>query len=288
MINRAKQLRELLAKDQILMAPGAYDVWSAKLIEQAGFPAVYMTGYGVSASTLGMPDIGLMSFEEILTMARHMASAVQVPLIADADNGYGNVLNVVRTVREYEQAGVAGIQLEDQVLPKRCGHMEGKQLISKEEMVAKIRAAVYAKQNPETVLIARTDAVAVYGFEDAIDRAIAYREAGADVLFVEAMQTREQVETAGQRIQAPLFANMVEGGKTPLYPADRLYEMGFRIVIYPVNTLYTATKAMCEALGTLRKTGDLTRIQEKTESFQNFNRMIGLEFYRDLEKQLTE
>lgn len=288
MINRAKQLRELLAKDQILMAPGAYDVWSAKLIEQAGFPAVYMTGYGVSASTLGMPDIGLMSFEEILTMARHMAFAVQVPLIADADNGYGNVLNVVRTVREYEQAGVAGIQLEDQVLPKRCGHMEGKQLISKEEMVAKIRAAVYAKQNPETVLIARTDAVAVYGFEDAIDRAIAYREAGADVLFVEAMQTREQVETAGQRIQAPLFANMVEGGKTPLYPADRLYEMGFRIVIYPVNTLYTATKAMCEALGTLRKTGDLTRIQEKTESFQNFNRMIGLEFYRDLEKQLTE
>lgn len=288
MINRAKQLRELLAKDQILMAPGAYDVWSAKLIEQAGFPAVYMTGYGVSASTLGMPDIGLMSFEEILTMARHMASAVQVPLIADADNGYGNVLNVVRTVREYEQAGVAGIQLEDQVLPKRCGHMEGKQLISKEEMVAKIRAAVYAKQNPETVLIARTDAVAVCGFEDAIDRAIAYREAGADVLFVEAMQTREQVETAGQRIQAPLFANMVEGGKTPLYPADRLYEMGFRIVIYPVNTLYTATKAMCEALGTLRKTGDLTRIQEKTESFQNFNRMIGLEFYRDLEKQLTE
>lgn len=288
MINRAKQLRELLAKDQILMAPGAYDVWSAKLIEQAGFPAVYMTGYGVSASTLGMPDIGLMSFAEILDVARHMAAAVQIPLIADADNGYGNVLNVVRTVREYEQAGVAGIQLEDQVLPKRCGHMEGKQLISKEEMVAKIRAAAYARQNPDTVLIARTDAVAVNGFEDAIDRAIAYREAGADVLFVEAMQTREQVETAGRRVQAPLFANMVEGGKTPLYPADRLYEMGFRIVIYPVSTLYTATKAVQEALATLRQTGDLTRIQEQAESFRDFNRMIGLESYRNLEKQLTE
>lgn len=288
MINRAKQLRKLLAKNQILMAPGAYDVWSAKLIEQAGFSAVYMTGYGVSASTLGMPDIGLMSFAEILAVARHMASAVQIPLIADADNGYGNVLNVVRTVREYEQAGVAGIQLEDQVLPKRCGHMEGKQLVSKEEMVAKIRAAAYAKQNPDTVLIARTDAVAVHGFEDAIDRAIAYREAGADVLFVEAMQTREQVETAGQQVQAPLFANMVEGGKTPLYPADRLYEMGFRIVIYPVSTLYTATKAVREALATLRQTGDLTRIQEQAESFRDFNRMIGLESYRDLEKQLTE
>lgn len=288
MINRAKQLRELLAKDQILMAPGAYDVWSAKLIEQAGVPAVYMTGYGVSASTLGMPDIGLMSFAEILDVARHMAAAVQIPLIADADNGYGNVLNVVRTVREYEQAGVAGIQLEDQVLPKRCGHMEGKQLISKEEMVAKIRAAAYARQNPDTVLIARTDAVAVNGFEDAIDCAIAYREAGADVLFVEAMQTREQVETAGRRVQAPLFANMVEGGKTPLYPADRLYEMGFRIVIYPVSTLYTATKAVREALATLRQTGDLTRIQEQAESFRDFNRMIGLESYRNLEKQLTE
>ena len=287
-MNQARKLRELLAKDEIIMAPGAYDVWSARLIEQAGFPAVYLTGYGVSASALGMPDIGLMSFQEILNVVKNMAAAVEVPLIADADNGYGNVLNVVRTVREYERAGAVGIQLEDQVTPKRCGHMEGKELISKEEMTAKIRAAVYAKENPDTVLIARTDAVAVNGFEDAIDRAIAYRQAGADVLFIEAMQKREQVETAGRLVQAPLFANMVEGGKTPLYPADQLYEMGFRIVIYPVSALYTATKAVREALGLLRLRGDLTQILPMAESFQNFNDMIGLSGYRELERRLTE
>ncbi len=287
-MDQTKKLRELLAGNEIIMAPGAYDVWSAKLIEQAGFPAVYMTGYGVSASALGMPDIGLMSFQEVLTVVRNMTAAVDVPLIADADNGYGNVLNVVRTVREYERAGAAGIQLEDQISPKRCGHMEGKQLISKEEMVAKIRAAVYAKENPDTVLVARTDAIAVNGFADAIDRAVAYRQAGADVLFIEAMQTREQVETAGRLVQAPLFANMVEGGKTPLYKAHELYEMGFRIVIYPVSALYTATKAVRETLGLLRQSGDLAEILPMAESFQNFNEMIGLSGYRQLESELTE
>ena len=286
-MNQAKKLRELLAGEEIIMAPGAYDVWSAKLIEQVGFPAVYMTGYGVSASILGMPDIGLMSFQEMLTIVRNMAAAINVPLIADADNGYGNVLNVVRTVREYEKAGAAGIQLEDQVSPKRCGHMEGKQLISKAEMVSKIRAAVYAKENPDTVLVARTDAIAVNGFEDAIDRAIAYRQAGADILFIEAMQTKEQVETAGRLVQAPLFANMVEGGKTPLYKARELYEMGFRIVIYPVSALYTATKAVREALTLLRQEGDLTEILAMAESFRNFNRMIGLSECRELENRLT-
>ena len=188
-MSRSKVLRNLLADNHILMAPGAYDAWSARLIEAAGFPAVYMTGYGVSASTLGRPDIGLISFQEMLTAARNICACTTVPVIADADNGYGSTLNVVRTVREYENAGVSGIQLEDQVMPKRCGHMEGKQVIPKEEMVAKLRAAAYARQDPDTVLIARTDAVAVNGYEDAIDRAIAYRDAGADVIFGEARQT---------------------------------------------------------------------------------------------------
>lgn len=286
-MSRAKKLRELLAGDKIIMAPGSYDAWSAKMVEAAGFPAVYMTGYGVAASTLGMPDIGLISFHEIVTAAHNICNATTVPVIADADNGYGNALNVVRTVREYEAAGVSGIQLEDQVMPKRCGHMEGKQLISKEEMVQKVRAAVYARRDPDTVIIARTDAIAVNGYEDAIDRAIAYKEAGADVIFVEALQTREQVENAAKLVGAPLMANMVEHGKTPLDTADNLYKMGFRIAIYPVVPLYSATKAMSEVLATLKETEDLSKCMEREVDFPTFNQMIGLKEYRDLEKSFA-
>lgn len=286
-MTKAQKLRELLAGDKIIMAPGSYDAWSAKMVEAAGFPAVYMTGYGVAASTLGMPDIGLISFHEIVTAAHNICNATTVPVIADADNGYGNTLNVVRTVREYEAAGVCGIQLEDQVMPKRCGHMEGKQLISKEEMVTKVRAAVYARRNPDTVIIARTDAIAVNGYEDAIDRAIAYKEAGADVIFVEALQTREQVENAAKLVGAPLMANMIEHGKTPLDTAENLYKMGFRIAIYPVVPLYSATKAMSEVLATLKKTEDLSACMDREVDFPTFNKMIGLQEYRDLEKSFA-
>ena len=283
-MDRAKKLRELLAGERIIMAPGAYDAWSARLVEKAGFPAVYMTGYGVSASVLGRPDIGLISFREMADMARNICACTEVPVIADADNGYGGALNVVRTVQEYEQAGVAGIQLEDQVMPKRCGHMEGKQVIPKEEMAAKIRAAAYARQDPDTVLIARTDAIAVNGYEDAIDRAVAYREAGADVIFVEALQTREQAAGASQLVGAPLFANMVEHGKTPLDTAEHLYQMGFRIAIYPVVTLYAATKAIGEVLATLKETEDLRSCMPYEVDFPHFNEMIGLGELRSLEK----
>ena len=283
-MSRSKVLRNLLADNHILMAPGAYDAWSARLIEAAGFPAVYMTGYGVSASTLGRPDIGLISFQEMLTAARNICACTTVPVIADADNGYGSTLNVVRTVREYENAGVSGIQLEDQVMPKRCGHMEGKQVIPKEEMVAKLRAATYARQDPDTVLIARTDAVAVNGYEDAIDRAIAYRDAGADVIFVEAMQTHEQVQNAAARVGAPLMANMVEHGKTPLDTAENLFAMGFRIAIYPVAPLYAATKAVESMLRVLKEREDLVPCMEYEVDFPSFNRMIGLDELRALEK----
>lgn len=200
------------------------------------------------------------------------------------DNGYGSTLNVVRTVREYENAGVSGIQLEDQVMPKRCGHMEGKQVIPKEEMVAKLRAAAYARQDPDTVLIARTDAVAVNGYEDAIDRAIAYRDAGADVIFVEAMQTHEQVQNAAARVGAPLMANMVEHGKTPLDTAENLFAMGFRIAIYPVAPLYAATKAVESMLRVLKEREDLVPCMEYEVDFPSFNRMIGLDELRALEK----
>ena len=284
-MTRAKQLRELLAGDRIVMAPGAYDAWSARLIQDAGFPAVYVTGYGVSASTLGMPDIGLISFQEMVTAVRNICAAVSVPVIADADNGYGSALNVVRTVREYEAAGAAAIQLEDQVMPKRCGHMEGKQLIPMEDMVAKIRAAVYARRDSDTVIIARTDAVAVNGFDDAVERAAAYREAGADVIFVEALQTRQQIASAARLVGAPLMANMVEHGKTPLDTAENLYQMGFRIAIYPVLPLYTASRAVAEALATLRRTEDLTACMGGELDFPTFNRMIGLQDYRELEQR---
>ena len=283
-MTKAKMLREMLASGKIVMAPGAYDAWSARMVEQAGFKAVYMTGYGVSASVLGRPDIGLISENEMVTAARNICNATNIPVIADADNGYGSALNVVRTFSDYEKAGVCGIQIEDQVMPKRCGHMEGKQLIPKEEMVAKVRAAVYARQNPDTVIIARTDAIAVNGFEDAIDRAVAYKNAGADVIFVEALQNREQVEKAAALVGAPLMANMVEHGKTPLDTADKLYEMGFRIAIYPVVTLYSATKNMQQALAVLKEKEDLAASMPYETDFPTFNQMIGVKEWRDLEK----
>lgn len=283
-MTRARKLRELLAGDRIVMAPGAYDAWSARMVEAAGFPAVYVTGYGVSASVLGAPDIGLISFAEMVTAVRNVCAATSVPVIADADNGYGGALNVVRTVREYEAAGAAAIQLEDQVMPKRCGHMEGKQLIPRDEMAAKIRAAVYARRNSDTVIIARTDAIAVNGYDDAIDRAVAYREAGADVIFVEALRTREQIENAARLVGAPLMANMVEHGKTPLDTAENLYRMGFRIAIYPVVLLYSATRAMQDVLATLKEREDLAACMDREVDFPTFNGMIGLQGYRDLEK----
>ncbi|MBQ6116388.1 MAG: isocitrate lyase/PEP mutase family protein [Oscillospiraceae bacterium] len=283
-MTRARKLRELLAGDRIVMAPGAYDAWSARMVEAAGFPAVYVTGYGVSASVLGAPDIGLISFAEMVTAVRNVCAATSVPVIADADNGYGGALNVVRTVREYEAAGAAAIQLEDQVMPKRCGHMEGKQLIPRDEMAAKIRAAVYARRNSDTVIIARTDAIAVNGYDDAIDRAVAYREAGADVIFVEALRTREQIENAARLVGAPLMANMVEHGKTPLDTAENLYRMGFRIAIYPVVLLYSATRAMQDVLATLKEREDLAACMNREVDFPTFNGMIGLQGYRDLEK----
>ena len=283
-MTRARKLRELLAGDRIVMAPGAYDAWSARMVEAAGFPAVYVTGYGVSASVLGAPDIGLISFAEMVTAVRNVCAATSVPVIADADNGYGGALNVVRTVREYEAAGAAAIQLEDQVMPKRCGHMEGKQLIPRDEMAAKIRAAVYARRNSDTVIIARTDAIAVNGYDDAIDRAVAYREAGADVIFVEALRTREQIKNAARLVGAPLMANMVEHGKTPLDTAENLYRMGFRIAIYPVVLLYSATRAMQDVLATLKEREDLAACMNREVDFPTFNGMIGLQGYRDLEK----
>jgi carboxyvinyl-carboxyphosphonate phosphorylmutase len=280
---KAKKLRELLRRPGIIRAPGAYDAWSAKLAEMAGFPAVYLTGYGVSASLLGKPDIGLVTMTEIVSQAKNMAAAVDVPLIADADNGYGGVLNVVRAVQEFERAGCAGIQLEDQVFPKRCGHMEGKELILKDEMTAKIRAAIHARRNKDTVIIARTDARAVNGFDDAAARAQAYSDAGADVIFFEAPESVEEMKNIARLIKTPLLVNMVEKGKTPFLTGKELEALGYKIVIYPASTLYAATRALTDMLAALKR-DDTTSTYSSMVGFAEFNDLIGLQKFRDLEK----
>ena len=248
-----------------------------------------MTGYGVSASVLGKPDIGLITLAEMADMARNIVDASgDTPVIADADNGYGGLMNVMRTVALYEQAGVAAIQLEDQVTPKRCGHMEGKEVISKEEMAAKIRAAVAARKDPDFCILARTDARAVNGFEDALDRALAYEKAGADIIFFEAPRSVEEMRTVGKTLSVPLLANMVEHGKTPLLPAQELFEIGYRIAIYPVSALYIATKAVKEFLGRLAQDKTSETSLEQMVDFPTFNNMIHLHEIRALEQSFLE
>ena len=266
------------------MAPGAYDAWSARLIEKAGFEAVYMTGYGTSASVLGRPDIGLITMREMADMAKNINYAVNVPVIADADNGYGSALNVVRTIQEYEGCGIAAIQLEDQVMPKRCGHMEGKQLIPKGEMVAKIKAAIYARKDPDTVIIARTDARAVNGFDDAIDRCKAFVDAGADVIFMEAPQSVDEIKKVAAIIKAPLLANMVEGGKTPLFTKKELIEIGYKIALYPVTAIYAVTKHLTDVMAVLKKEETNAACKPYTVDFPAFYDMVGVPEMRDLEK----
>ncbi len=249
----AGRLREMLAGSEPVLAPGAYDGLTARLIERAGFRAVYMTGFGTAASLLGRPDIGLLTLSEMVDNARRIAQAVEVPVIADADDGYGNPINVIRTVQEYEAAGVSAIHIEDQVSPKKCGHMEGKQVISGSEMAEKVRAAVEARRSEDFVVIARTDARAVEGMDGALERARLYRKAGADVLFVEAPQSEEEVAAVAEAFpDVPLLFNWIEGGKTPPVSLGRLKELGFRLIIFPVSTLLAATRTVGEVLARIR------------------------------------
>ncbi|WP_255952775.1 isocitrate lyase/PEP mutase family protein [Streptomyces odontomachi] len=273
-----RRLRELLAESEgPVLAPGAYDALSALLVEQAGFPAVYMTGFGVTASLLGRPDIGLLTMSEMVDTARRIVSAVGVPVIADADDGYGNALNVIRTVHEYEAAGVAGIHLEDQVAPKRCGHMEGKQVVPVETMVGKIEAAVQARSDPDFVIIARTDARAVEGLEAALDRGRRYREAGADLLFIEAPQSEGEIEAASLALSdVPLLFNWAEGGKTPPIGLERLTALGYRLVIFPLSNLLAATRAVTGVLDDIRRVGTPEEAVQGLPGLQDFFGTVGL------------
>jgi 2,3-dimethylmalate lyase len=283
------RLRELLSAGTPLMAPGAYDALSARLIEQAGFDVVYMTGFGTTASLIGRPDVGLLSGAEMVDNARRIVSAVDVPVIADADTGYGNAINVVRTVQLYEQAGVAGIQLEDQVMPKKCGHMSGKALIGADEMVGKIRAAVEARTDPDLVIIARTDAVAVQGLDEALQRARAFAEAGADLLFVEAPTSEEDIARVAKELAgvAPLVFNWAEGGRTPPLSLQRIAELGFSLVIYPIGTLLAATAGIRSLLATLKSEGTPLSALDGVPTFEEFTDLIGLPEVQQLEQRFA-
>ncbi|MBI2304090.1 MAG: isocitrate lyase/PEP mutase family protein [Chloroflexi bacterium] len=276
-------LRHLLDKPGILAAPGAYDALSALLVQEAGFPAVYVTGSGIAHSN-GWPDLGLVTLTEVIDRVGKIADAVGVPVIADADTGYGNAINLMRTVHLFEKAGVAGIHIEDQVTPKRCGHYEGKSVVPKEEAVKKIEAALEARQDKDFVIIARTDARAVNGFEDAIDRARAYREAGADAVFVEAVQSQEEWRLVPKLVDAPCLANMVKEGKSPPLTVRQLEEMGYRIVIFAGDIQRAAIYGMREVLKELKEKGSNMEFTAMA-GFQDRAHIVGLDRVQELERR---
>ena len=286
-----RTLRTLVAKKQGLVVPGAYDGISARLVQRAGFPAVYMTGYGTSASRLGLPDLGFAGLAEMADHARNLAAVLDVPLIADADTGYGNALNVRRTVQAYEAAGVAALHIEDQVAPKRCGHLSGHQVIPRGEFAGKIRAAVEARTDPDFLVIARTDAISAVGVDEALRRGEAAAAAGADVLFIEAPRDEAQVERVARAFDTPLLYNYAPGGRSPLLPFPRLRELGYAIILLPVDTLLVGVQAIAAFLDEARRRDDVTSLAERYMPFREFNELIGVtaqlalaERYRDDER----
>ena len=278
-----KRFRALVEAEEILVMPGAFDALSAKLIEAAGFDAAYLTGYGQAASKLGEPDVGLMSMAEMVERTADMVAAVNIPVACDVDTGFGNTVNVIRTIREYERAGAAAIQLEDQVMPKKCGHMLGRQIIPAEEMAEKIRGAVAARCDPDFLIIARTDARTTHGVEEAIRRGRLYEEAGADIIFIESLESVEEMKQINREISRPTIANMVEGGRTPFLSAKELREIGYNMVVYPIAALYTATKAMYDMLVDFRRNGTPAAYRDKMVNFTQFNGLIGLPAIQKIE-----
>jgi len=280
-----QRFKELLKRDRLLIAPGCFDGLSARLVEEAGFEAAYLSG-GAIARSMGIPDIGLVTMSEVIERAAQVVSAVNIPVIADADTGYGNAINLVRTVREYERTGVAAIHIEDQVTPKRCGHLEGKEVISIEEMEKKLEAALTSRNDPDFCIIARTDARGVYGLEDAIARAKAFAKIGADAVFVEAPQSEAELEAIPRLVPGvPLLVNVFKGGKTPMLPVERLQAMGYRIAIYPSETQRAAIHAMRQVLRLLKRDGTSEGMDDALTTFKERDRIVDLEGWQKLEKQ---
>lgn len=287
-MKKTSQLRALLAQPNILIAPGAADALTARLIQEAGFDAVYATGAGIANTQFALPDIGLLSMTEMIEHIRRIVDAVDVPVIADADTGYGNPLNVQRTVREYEHAGVAAIQLEDQVSPKKCGHFSGKEVIGTEEMIQKLRAAVAARRDPDLVLIARTDSFAIHGYDEAVTRSKLYAANGADVIFFEAPTNREQIARLPQDIPAPLLFNMTEGAKTPMFNASELQDLGFKIMILPNTALRIAMRAVQESLAILKSEASSASLLPRMMDWQERQRIVRLHEYETLDQTFKQ
>ena len=267
------------------MIPGVYDAIGAKIVEKVGFDAMFQTGYGTSATLFGMPDYGFIGSTETVDNARRICRAVSVPVIVDADTGYGNALSVWKLVHELESAGASGIFLEDQRWPKRCGHMQGKEVVPIEEYAEKLQAALDARSSKNFIIVARTDARATEGLDNAIERGLYYKKVGADVIFVEAPKTIQEMKKIGNAIHAPLVANMIEGGTTPLSSEAKLFEMGFKIILYPLSVLFSNTYATLQILRELKRSGTTRKFNKKLVNFDQFNDLVELTKYRKLEKQ---
>ena len=285
-VKATTRLRRLIGGGDVVVAPGVYDGLSARLAARAGFRAVYATGGGI-ARGMGFPDLGLLSLREIVDRLANIVEQVEIPVIADADTGYGNALNVRRAVREFERAGVAGFHLEDQTFPKRCGHLDDKAVVPTAEMVQKLRAAREALTDPDLVLIARTDALAVEGLEAALARAEAYHAAGADVIFVEAPTTETQIETIARRVAAPKLINMFQGGKTPLVPLPRLRELGYRVVIIPSDLQRAAIRAMTDTLAAIARDGNSAAVGDRMATFTDREAMVDTDGWLALDRRYT-
>ena len=282
-MKKTAQLKNLVFAKEILVMPGIYDGVSAVIAEKLGFKALCLGGYAASASLLGKPDISLLTLTEMTNHLRNITEVTDIPVLADGDTGYGSILNVIRTVREFEKAGAGGLFIEDQVFPKRCGHMEGKQVIPAEDMVSKIKAALDTRIDEDMIIMARTDAYAVYGLDEAIRRANLYHEAGADMIFIEAPTTSDEMKRLNQAVSAPSLANMVEGGKTPLRTAKELEDMGYSVAVFPVSAIYAAAKSVWNLLKLLSETGTTQGYEESMFCFDEFNELVNLRQYRKIE-----
>ena len=284
-----KNLRKLINnKTKPLVIPGVYDAIGAKIAQKVGFDAMFQTGYGTSATLLGMPDYGFIGAAETLDNARRISNAISVPLIVDIDTGYGNALTVRKLIQELQSAGVSGVFLEDQKWPKRCGHMKGKDVIPKEEYAEKLQSAIDAKSNKDFIIVARTDARATEGLDKAIERGNYYKKLGADVIFVEAPKSLDEMKEIGKSINAPLVANMIEGGATPINSAAKLNKMGYKIILYPLSILYANTFATLKILHELKNKGTTMKLKNNLVRFNQFNDIVELSKYSKIEKKYSK
>jgi 2-methylisocitrate lyase-like PEP mutase family enzyme len=276
-MDKAELIRQALNQSGQIVMPGVYDALSAKIAARSGFEVIFITGYSLSATLLGEPDFGLLTQTEVIAAAQRICSVVETPVIVDADTGYGNAINVIRTVRDLIAAGAAGMFLEDQVWPKRCGHMKGKQVIPLEEQLKKLKAAIEAKQNRDFFIVARTDSRQALGLNAAIERGIAFKNAGADAVFIEAPESKEEMREISKQVRGPLVANMLERGVTPLMGPNELKELGFDLIVWPLAPLYSVAKSLMEVYTTLRRDGSTLAILDRLMPFDEFNRIVGLD-----------